>query len=337
MSNPLFKTQMGVPNEVLMQIFDHLDSRSLIKAGSVCKRWRSIVQMVHEKAWKSVTKAVKLKPKLIGPKYKKIGWVKKQHTWNMCKCINIARDLVFYEDKELLEADAELDLKQNKYDEEDWIFHKSGEITEIDELYIHDKEEAKAFIRLAAAGFIDEIVHLEFVESETFDFSTVKNLGPLLKIVTCSIQMQFVSKISKIFNHMNCGTLYIWNTSFREIYTDADIETLNEVLNDKVYMFVREGTGGNFPLIKKYDGKGKCNHIKLTYEIIDGDYEVKQKARNQFYLESKKIKKWASSRGWKVEYDKDDKEFSLWRESKPTDCVIKYEYDENDTDEYVDL
>jgi len=318
MSNPLFKTQMGVPNEVLMQIFDHLDSRSLIKAGSVCKRWRSIVQMVHEKAWKSVTKAVKLKPKLIGPKYKKIGWVKKQHTWNMCKCINIARDLVFYEDIELLEAD--------KHREELWIFHKP----------IHDKEEAEAFIRLVAAGIIDEIEHLELLESETFDLSTVKNLGLLLKIVTGLILLKFVSKISKNFNHINCVTLYIWNTSFCEIYTDADIENLNEVLNDKVYMFVRVETG-NFPFIKKYDGKGKCYQIELKYGIIDGDYEVKQKARKQFDLESKKIKKWASSRGWKVEYDKDDKEFSLWRESKPTDCVIKYEYDENDTDEYVDL
>jgi len=313
MSYPLVNSQMNFPNEILMQIFNHLDSRSLVKAGSVCKRWRSIVEMVHEKAWKSVTKAVKLKTKLIGPKYKKIGWFKNKHTWNKCKCINIARDLVFYEDKELLEADAELDLKQNKYDEEDWIFHKSGEIKEIYDLYIYDKEEAEAYIRLVAAGFIDEIGHLEFVESETFDFSTVKNLGLLLKIVTDTIHLQFVSKISKIFNHINCGTLHIWNTSFREIYTYADIETLNEVLNDKVYMFVRVGTGGNFPLIKKYDGKGKCHLIELKYGIIDGDYEVKQKARKQFYLESKKIKKWASSRGWKVEYDKDDKEFILER------------------------
>jgi len=98
--------------------------------------------MVHEKAWKSVTKAVKLKTKLIGPKYKKIGWFKNKHTWNKCKCINIARDLVFYEDIELLDADADLDLKQNNYREEYWIFHKPGKITEIFELYIHDKEEA---------------------------------------------------------------------------------------------------------------------------------------------------------------------------------------------------
>jgi len=59
----------------------------------------------------------------------------------------------------------------------------------------------------------------------------------------------------------------------------------------------------------------------LTYE--NGDYRVKQKDRNQFYLESKKIKKWASSRGWKVEYDKNLKEFFLVRKSKPTDCVIE--------------
>jgi len=98
MSYPLFYNQMTFPNEILMQIFNHLDSRSLNMAGSVCKKWRSMVQMVHEKAWKSMTKAVQLKPKSIGPKYKKIGWFKNKHTWNKCKCLNIARDLVFYDD-----------------------------------------------------------------------------------------------------------------------------------------------------------------------------------------------------------------------------------------------
>ena len=29
--------------------------------------------------------------------------------------------------------------------------------------------------------------------------------------------------------------------------------------------------------------------------------------------------------------------YILWRESKPTDCDIDYEYDENDTDEYDNL
>jgi len=117
--------------------------------------------------------------------------------------------------------------------------------------------------------------------------STVKNLGPLIKIVHGSIELEHVPKKSKIFNHINCETLFI--SSSREIYTDADIENLNEVLNDKVEMFaVREGSG-HFQFIKKYDGKGKCNYIQLEYE--NGDYKVKQKDRNQFYLESKKNQK----------------------------------------------
>ena len=135
-----------------------------------------------------------------------------------------------------------MDLKQNERCKENWIFHKPGEITEIVELYIHNNEEAEEFIRLVAAGFIDEISNLNLVESETFDLSTEKNLGLLIKIVFGSIELKHVPKKSKIFNHINCGTLFIKSSC--EIYTDADIENLNEVLIDKVEMFaVREGTG----------------------------------------------------------------------------------------------
>ena len=64
MSDPLYKNQITIPNEILMEIFNHLDLQSLINAGKVCKRWRSIVNLVHEKAWswRSLAKAIPFKP-----------------------------------------------------------------------------------------------------------------------------------------------------------------------------------------------------------------------------------------------------------------------------------
>merc|ERR1719300_179063 len=126
-------------------------------AGSVCKRWRSIVQMVHDKAWKSVTKAVPLKPKLNGPKFKKIGRVENEHTWNICECINIARDFVFYDDIELLEAD----LKElEKFSKPKKPGRKQLIMCRIQKL-----NEAETFNRLFAAGmmiFLGNMVSVDF-------------------------------------------------------------------------------------------------------------------------------------------------------------------------------
>merc|ERR1719300_325233 len=127
-------------------------------AGSVCKRWRSIVQMVHDKAWKSVTKANQFKPKYIGPKFKKIGWVENEHTWNICECINIARDFVFYDDIEALEAD----LKElEKFTET-----KQPGTKQLITCHIQKLDEAETFNRLFAAGiliFLDNMVSVDFI------------------------------------------------------------------------------------------------------------------------------------------------------------------------------
>ena len=58
MSNPSYKNQIRFPNEILIQIFNHLDLTSLIMAGRVCKRWRCIFQIVHDKVfwWRSLRK-----------------------------------------------------------------------------------------------------------------------------------------------------------------------------------------------------------------------------------------------------------------------------------------
>ena len=58
MSNPSYKNQIRFPNEILIQIFNHLDLTSLVLAGRVCKRWRSIFQIVHDRVfwWRSLKK-----------------------------------------------------------------------------------------------------------------------------------------------------------------------------------------------------------------------------------------------------------------------------------------
>jgi len=290
--------------------------------------------MVHEKAWKSVTKAVQLDPKFIGKKYQKIGWVKKKHTWNICKCINIARELVFYDDIELLDADLKrFNKRQRKYFKDIW---KND---------VSQTEEAEAFIRLKTAGIISKLHELTFTDTYCgIDLSTVKNLSLLVQSVKGQINLDFVTHRSrdlipkpKIFNRVNCKSFSIRNDASSSngfgVYTDADIESLTEVLNDRVEEFVRWGAGQLFPSIEKYDGKGKCHQIELIYR----DGKDRHRERIQFCLEAKKIKEWVTSRGWKFNVHKKPEAYILWRESKPTDCDIDYEYDENDTDEYVDL
>jgi len=259
--------------------------------------------MVHEKAWKSVTKAVQLDPKFIGPKYEKIGWVKKKHTWNICKCINLARDLVFYDDIELLDADLKLIYGDRR--RKNW-----REVLRNNYLIQHI-EEAEAFIRLIAAGIIFKLKNLTFVDTYGLDLSTVQNLSLLVQSVKDNIDLNFALKRtsrdfpkSKIFNHVNCKSISITTHRSRNTgnYTDADIESLTEALNDRVVRFSRNGPGSFLPFIEKYDGKGKCHEIMVSVS----DYrEESKKVRKQFCLEVEKIKEWATSRGWEINVQKD--------------------------------
>ena len=87
-----------LPNETLENIFNNLDPSSLNVVGQVCEKWRDVVQLIHDQAWKSLTKTVMLKKDTIGPKYEGRGWIEGVHSINQCKCIDIARDLVIYND-----------------------------------------------------------------------------------------------------------------------------------------------------------------------------------------------------------------------------------------------
>ena len=60
MSNLFLNDRKKLPNEVLVQIFSHLEISTLNKAGEVCKRWSEVVQVIHDKAWRKLTTAVKL-------------------------------------------------------------------------------------------------------------------------------------------------------------------------------------------------------------------------------------------------------------------------------------
>ena len=41
---------MEFPDEILLMIFNHLDTGNLKVAGQVCKRWADIVQIFHDEA-----------------------------------------------------------------------------------------------------------------------------------------------------------------------------------------------------------------------------------------------------------------------------------------------
>jgi len=270
------------PNETLQTIFRHLDSSSLYVAGQVCKRWSDIVQIVHDESWRSLTKAVMLKAEIIGPKYKSRGWVEQEHSWKTCNCINIGRELVLYEDIELLVHDME-------------IIENASLKSRQNCLVIITLEEAKAATRFAAAGILTTIdyLNLDIYLRENDDFASVENMCLLVKITKNELFLQ--SNVSKhfinLFSHIHCTYLEV--LFYEEILTDMEIKSLTEVLNDGVEKIVfRLVCCIHFPYIENYDGKGKCHVIEFEYE--DGHDE-------EYESDVQKMQEWANSNGWTVD------------------------------------
>jgi len=269
------------PNETLQTIFRHLDSSSLYVAGQVCKRWSDIVQIVHDESWRSLTKAVMLKAEIIGPKYKSRGWVEQEHSWKTCNCINIGRELVLYEDIELLVHDME-------------IIENASLKSRQNCLVIITLEEAKAATRFAAAGILTTIdyLNLDNFLRENDDFASVENIDLLVKITKNDLILQ--SNISKNFinlsSHIHCTYLEV--SFYEEILTDMEIKSLTEVLNDGVEQIAFVACCIHFPYIENYDGRGKCHMIELEYEDdCDEEYES----------DVQKMQEWANSNGWTVD------------------------------------
>jgi len=270
------------PNEILVKIFNYLDSSSLEVVGQVCKKWENIVLMIHDRAWKSVTKAVMLKRSIIGPKYEKRGWIEEDHSIGKCKCVEIARDLETYDDVELLNRDMEL-LEKIKYGN-DGLEHPS-------------LPEIEAASRLAAAGIITSIRYLDFGEIE-IDLPNIKHLSRLLRIVEWSFCLHEVTckDLATIFSYINCEELEICH-NLGDL-TGAELESLTQVLKTGVEKFLyRLSLEPFFPSIEHYDGQGKCQDIELEYEYPEDEQDL---------IDMKKIKDWASCVGWTLtEYESD--------------------------------
>jgi len=266
MPGSIFNNYSKIPNETLLQIFSHLDTRSLMMAGKVCKKWSDIVQIIHDNAWKSLTKSVLVNAEVIRPKYKKIGWVEHRHSWNICKCINISRDLVLYDDYELLNRD----MKRVEVGPEVNRFF----------LRVDDEKFAEASSRLAAAGILQNIDILRF---DDVDLSRVKNLSYLVRIVNSVLNLTgdtFNIHRSNIFNHIDCEKLGIETHGF---LTVGDRKSLTEALNDRVNVFIcNKGRQHSlFPNLENYDGRGKCSRIELRYISIDLEMSDHKKVKKR--------------------------------------------------------
>ena len=61
-------------NEIYYKILSYLEPSTYKIASRVCRTWKSII---HERSWKSVTKAVKLNESVIGERYRQ-GYIKRR-------------------------------------------------------------------------------------------------------------------------------------------------------------------------------------------------------------------------------------------------------------------
>jgi len=306
MSCVLFNNQRKVPNEILMEIFNHIDSSTLYAAAQVCRKWCKIAKLVHKKARRSLAKAVFNRTKILGRQFKEMCWVIQKHCWSSCKCVDIARDLIPYKNIKLLNKDLKfvdelatdfLDNKPKFLEPEDLNTYRVFDPL----VRIGKVEEVEKFIRLAGAGILTSIGHVEIQRG--LDLFNIKNLHIFFRIVETNFTVQSYESFrdfAPFLNYLNCKELVI--ESGKCFFTDEDIRSLTDVMNYRVELFERYGPGNLFPLIEKYDGRGKCNRIELIYH---GNFDEEYYADNEiiFESESEKVHQWAISRGWAVEVE----------------------------------
>jgi len=279
-----------VPREILMKIFSNLDPSSLLMAGQVCHKWSEVVQMIHDDAWKSVTGAVMLDKETIGPKYKARGWIEEDHSWNECKCLEMLKNLVFYGDIEKLDDDLKVLYTTNhKFEgyEYEEVAHlvRHGIIDLI--LTLEQIGEIEAIGRLAAAGIITDIKGLSLMNINLLD---VKNVDHLLGVSKRYIGLVDISSDwSPVFDQINCKLLVIDCFEERGPFDDAELESLNKLLNERVEMFTFYCGFKNEHLqsilLQHYDGHGKCHRIELS---------------SQGGLDVDGVQDWANINGWSV-------------------------------------
>ena len=243
-----------------------------------------ILSLTLDQSWRSLTKAVLLKAEIIGPKYKSIGWVEQEHSWKTCNCINIASEFIPYADIERLDHDMGI-VESIKYKE-------NGR----DIMYISSASVTEAASSLAASRIFTSIDELK-IHYFDGDFSSVKNLRHLLRIVKDGLYLinVTINDIPTFFSHICCTKLDISMLWDMDYFSDKDIESLTEVLNNKVEQFTFESDCCKFPYIENYNGEGKCREIHFGYN--DSHYVYDE----EFASDLPKIQEWASAKGWTVE------------------------------------
>ena len=168
-----------------------------------------ISSLTLAQSWRSLTKAVMLKAEIIGPKYKSRGWVEQEHSWKTCNCINIGRELVLYEDIELLVHDMEIieDASWNSSIEDaSWNSRQDS----LETMEIRTLEQAKAAIRFAAAGILTtiDLLHFNPFECENDDIASLENIDLLVKITKNEL-LNLSKNFINHFSHIHCTLLEV--------------------------------------------------------------------------------------------------------------------------------
>ena len=164
-----------LPNEMLVEIFSHLDSKSLYEAGQVCIRWESIVQVVHNKAFRKISKIAMFR-KSTESKFKALGWIKKDHSFKQCRCLDIKMKIQCYENLELFSADLAVSSS---------IYISYG-LCRLSSL-----EQIEAAARLSSAGIWCS--SLNWISIENVDLSSsVQNLQDLIEVANEYFQLAYV-------------------------------------------------------------------------------------------------------------------------------------------------
>ena len=286
-----------LPNEILEEIFNYMEWSNLEVVSQVCQKWNAIVQRIHDRAWKSITKAVALKRSVSVCEYGDRGWIEEEHSMTDCLCVEIAKDLVFYGDVELLDSDVEL-LEKNQRGPRRIKLH---ELVDLEEPKL---EEVQAASRLSAAGILTSLRYVFFLQ---IDLSSIKHLSYLVSNVYDILFLEDVTlnSLSEVFRHVKSRVFEI--SDHKPTLSDAEIKGLTNVLYSRVEKFLyRFGSEPIFPYIEHYDGRGKCREIEFEYltnanededeEQTDDDPD--EKGFKDFILDLEKVKVWTECRGW---------------------------------------
>ena len=183
-----------VPKEILMKIFSNLDLSSLLMAGQVCHKWSEVVKMIHDDAWKSVTRAVMLDKETIGPNYKARGWIEEDHNLMECKCLEMSKNLFLYGDIEKFDFDLKVlfttDDTYKRFEfEEAANFFRHGNKDLMLILTLQQIGEIEAIGRLAAAGIITEVEILNLKNINLLDHRPLNLISslkmPLVHLTYC--------------------------------------------------------------------------------------------------------------------------------------------------------